>query len=169
MRRPALVLALLVIGCGLLASRATWIPFWITNDVTSVLMDWQRAGLSCGAPSVGMPGPMVDWGCAGEYEGVTLHAGLYADAQGVFEIYAGVPAEASATNTAGAFVWLLRATSLVRAAAIETEAWLMSSNAAEAVMPVTSTTGILRASLYRGNGHPELFVVPLGSSMLLAE
>jgi hypothetical protein len=169
MRRLTVVMALLALGFGVLASRTTWIPFWITNDVTSVLMDWQRAGLSCGEPSVGMPGPMADWGCAGEFEGVTLHAGLYADAQGVFEIYAGVPAGTSGAETAGAFVSLLRATSLVRAAEPEMAAWLTSSNAAEGVMPVTSTTGILSAHVYRGSEHPELFVVPVGSSMLLAE
>lgn len=169
MRRPAVVVALLALGVGVFASRATWVPFWITNDVTSVLIDWQRAGLSCGQPSVGMPGPMVDWGCTGEFEAVTLHAGLYADAQGVFEIYAGVPAGTSGANAAGAFVRLLRATSLVRTAEAEMGAWLMSTNAADGAMPVTSTTGIVRAHVVRESGHPELFVVPLGSSMLLAE
>jgi hypothetical protein len=169
MRRLTVLIALLALAVAAWAGWDPRIPFGLKPEVRSVLADWRRAGLACGEPSVGMPGPMVDWGCTGEFEGVTLHAGLEADALGVFEIYAGVPAEKSGANTARAFARLLRATSLVRGAAAEMETWLMSSNAADGVMPVTSTTGILRAHVYRGSGHPELFVVPLGSSMLLAE
>lgn len=169
MPRLTVLTALLALGLAAWVGRASSIPFWITNDVTSVLIDWQKAGLSCGAPSVAMPGPMVGWGCTGEFGGVTLHAGLEADAQGVFGIFAGMPAGTSGATTAGTFVSLLRATSLVRAAEAEMAAWLMSSGAADGVMPVTSTTGILRAHVVRESGHPELFVVPLGSSMLLAE
>ena len=169
MRRLTLLIALLALGVAAWAGWDPRIPFGLKPEVRSVLADWRRAGLVCGNPSVGMPGPMVDWGCTGEFEGVTLHAGLYADAHGVFEIYAGVPAEKSGASTAGAFVSLLRATSLLRAAEAEMEAWLMSSKAADGVMPVTSATGIMRAHIYRGSGHPERFVVPLGSSILLAE
>ena len=170
MRRPAVVVAILALGVGVLVGRALSIPFWIPNDVTSVLIDWQRAGLSCREPTVGMPGPMAGWGCTGKFDGVTLHAGLEADAQGVFSIRAVVPAGTSGAMTAGAFVGLLRATSLVSAAEAEMDAWLMSSNAADGVMPVTSTTGILRAHVYRDDeGDPVLFVVPLGSSMELTQ
>ena len=49
-------------------------------------------------------------------------------------------------------------------------AWLVSSDAADGVMPVTSTTGILRAHVYRDDeGDPVLTVVPLGSSMELTQ
>ena len=168
MRRPAVVVALLALGVGVWASRATWIPFWITNDVTSVLIDWQRAGLSCRQPTVGMPGPMVDWPCSTELEGVTLGASLEADAHGVFGIYVAVPTGTSGATAARAFSRLIRATSLLNAAEPEIEGWLNSSNAADGVMPVTATTGILRAVIYR-DSHPVLFIVPLGSSMLLTE
>jgi hypothetical protein len=168
MRRPAVVVALLALGVGAWASRALSIPFWLTNDVTSVLADWHEAGLSCGEPTVGMPGPMVDWYCTQEYEGVTLHARLEADAQGVFGIHAGVPAGTNEAKTAGAFIGLIRATSLLSAAEAEIEGWLNSSHAADGVMPVTATTGIVRAVVYR-DSHPVLFIVPLGSSMLLTE
>jgi hypothetical protein len=117
-----------------------------------------------------MPGPMVDWFCSVEYEGVTLHARLEADAQGVFGIHAGVPAGTDRARTSGAFVGLIRATSLLNASAGEMEVWLKSTNAADRVMPVTGTTGILRAVVYHDSeGDVVLFVVPLGSSMLLAE
>jgi hypothetical protein len=169
MRRLTVSMALLVLGVAASVGREPWIPFELKGDVVSVLVDWHRAGLRCGERTVGMPGPMVDWGCTGELEGVTVHAGLEADAQGVFGIYVAVPAGTTAANTAGAFVRLIRATSLVRAAEAALEAWLKSSNAADGVMPVTSTTGILRAVVHRESGHPVLFVVPLGSSMLLAE
>lgn len=169
MRRLSLLIALLALGVAAWVGWDPRIPFGLKPEVRSVLADWRRAGLVCGNPSVGMPGPMVDWGCTGEFEGVTLHAGLEADAQGVFGVHAGVPAGTSGGNTARTFVRLLRATSLVRAAEAEIEAWLMSRNAADGVMPVTSTTGILRAVVYRESGHPVLFVVPLGSSMLLTE
>jgi hypothetical protein len=168
MRRPAVVVALLALGFGVVASRATWIPFWITNDVTSVLSDWQRAGLSCGEPSVGMPGPMVDLGCSSEFEGVTLHAGLEADRQGVFGISVAVPAGTSGATAARTFSRLIRATSLLSAAEDDLVAWLQSSDAADGVMPITATTAIRRAVVYR-DPEPVLFVVPLGSSMLLAE
>lgn len=170
MRRPAVGVALLALGFGVLVIRALTIPFWVTNDVTSVLLDWQAAGLSCGEPAVGMPGPMAGWGCATEFEGVRLGAGLEVDAQGVFGIHADVPAGTSGATTARAFSHLIRATSMLSAAAPEMEDWLVSSDAADGVMPVTPTTGILRAHIYRdpdGDGHPELFVVPLGSSMEL--
>ncbi len=163
-------MTLLALLIGVVVSRAVSIPFWITNDVTSVLIDWQTAGLSCREPTVGMPGPMVSVGCTGEYEGMTLRAGLEADAQGVFSIRAVVPAGTSEAVTARAFVGFVRVTSLVSEAARELEAWLMSSHAADGVMPVTSRTGILRAHLYREDeGDPVLTVVPLGSSMELAQ
>jgi hypothetical protein len=146
------------------------IPFWLTNDVTAVLIDWQRAGLSCGEPEVGMPGPMVDWFCTKEYEGVTLHARLEADAQGVFGIHAGVPAGTSGARTSAAFIGLIRATSLLNAAEADLVTWLESSDGADGVMPVTASTDILRAVVYRdSDGDPVLFVVPIGSSMLLTE
>ena len=170
MRRPAVVVAILALGVGVLISRALSIPFWITNDVTSVLIDWQTAGMSCREPTVGMPGPMAGWGCTGAFEGVNLRAGLSADAQGVFSIRAVVPAGTSGAMTAGAFVDFLRVTSLVSAAAAAMEAWLMSTNAVDGVMPVTPTTGILRAHVYRDDeGDPVIYVVPLGSSMELIQ
>jgi hypothetical protein len=170
MRRPALVVALLALGVGAWVSQALAIPFGLTSTVGSVLADWHKAGLSCGEPTVGMPGPMVDWFCNVEYEGVTLHARLEADAQGVFGIHAGVPAGTGGAKTSGAYIGLIRATSLLSAAEAEMEGWLKSTNAADSVMPVTATTGILRAVVFRDSeGDPVLFVVPLGSSMLLAE
>jgi hypothetical protein len=168
MRRPSVVVALLVLGVGVWVGRGPWIPFWITNDVTSVLIDWQGAGLSCREPSVGMPGPMVDWGCSSEFEGVTLHAGLEADRQGVFGIHVAVPTGTRGASAARAFSRLIRATSLLSAAEADLVAWLQSSDAADGVMPVTATTGILRAVVYR-DPNPALFVVPIGSSMLLSE
>lgn len=169
-RSTALVVLLLVLGVGAWAMRAASIPFWLTNDVTRVLADWQAAGMACGQPAVGMPGPMVDWGCSSEFEGVTLHAGLEADAQGVFGIHGSVPGGTDGATAAGAFVRLIRATSLLRAAEAGVVAWLQSSDAADGMMPVTATTGILRAVVYHDSeGGPQLFVVPIGSSMLLAE
>ena len=149
MRRSAVVVALFALGVGVLASRALSIPFWITNDVTSVLIDWHRAGLSCREPSVGMPGPMVDWSCSSEFEGVTLGASLQADAHGVFGIHVGVPAGTGGETAARAFSRVIRVTSLLRAAEADLVAWLQSSGAADGVMPVTATTGIRRAVVYR--------------------
>lgn len=170
MRRLAVSMVLLALAVGAWVGRGPSIPFWIKADVTWVLGEWGRAGLSCGEPSVGMPGPMAGWGCTGEFDGVRLHAGLEADAQGVFSIRAVVPAGTSGVSTAGAFVGLLRATSLLNAAEADMEAWLMSSNAADGVMPATSTTGILRAHVYHDDeGDPVVFIVPLGSSMELPQ
>jgi hypothetical protein len=168
MRRPAVVVALLALGLGAWGGRGPSIPFGLTREVRSVIVDWHEAGLSCGEPAVGMPGPMVDWYCSNEFEGVTLHARLEADAQGVFGIHAGVPAGTSGPKTARAFIDLIRATSLLSAAEADLAAWLESSDAADGVMPVTASTGILRAVVYR-DPQPGLFVVPIGSSMLLTE
>ena len=166
--RRAVVVVILAVGVGVVTSRALSIPFWVNNDVTSVLIDWQRAGLSCREPTVGMPGPMVAWSCSSEFDGITLGASLEADAQGVFGIHVGVPAGTSGATAARAFSRVIRATSLLRAAQADLVTWLQSSDAADAVMPVTATTGIRRAVVYR-DSHPVLFVVPLGSSMLLTE
>ena len=165
-------MVILALGVGVMASRALAIPFWVNTDVTSVLVDWQRAGLSCREPSVGMPGPMAVWGCSTEFEGVTLRTGLEADAKGVFVIRALVPAGTSGATAARAFSRLIRATSLLRAAAAEMEGWLMSSDAADGAMPITATSGIRHAWVYRdpdGDGHPSLHVVPIELSMLLGD
>ena len=168
MRRPAVLVALAALAVGAWAVRAASIPFWVTNDVTSVLVDWQRAGLSCREPSVGMPGPMAAWSCTRDFEGMTLGASVTADAQGVFGIHVGVPVGTAGPTVARAFSHVIRATSLLNAAEAELLAWLESIDSADGVMPVTATTGILRATVYR-DPDPLLFVVPIGSSMLLAE
>lgn len=79
-----------------------------------------------------------------------------------------VPAGTNGATAARAFSRLVRATSLLTRAEGDLAAWLHSSDAADGVMPVTATTGILRAVVYR-DSDPTLFIVPVGSSMLLAD
>lgn len=171
MQRAGVLVALLVLGIAAWVGRGPSIPFVLTNEVELVLANWRNAGLSCAQQGVGMPGPMVSWYCTGEVEGVALGAGLEADSHGVFSISARVPAATAGTDAAGAFLGLIRATSLISAAEDEMEGWLTSTNTADGVMPVTATTGILRAAMSHTEpeGDPRLFVVPLGSSMLLVE
>jgi hypothetical protein len=171
MRRSLAVVPLLVlaIGAGVWANRSHWIPFWITNDVARVLLDWRDAGLSCREPAVGMPGPMVDWGCAGAFEGVTVHAGLEADAHGVFTLLVFLPAGTDARAADRAFAHVIRATSMLRADEAELVALLKATGPTDAVMPVTSTTGIGRAVVYLDPSRPVLSLVPAASSMQLAD
>ena len=170
MRRPAIVVALLALGVGAWASRALSIPFWLTNDVTSVLVDWQKAGLSCDGPEVGMPGPAVDWFCRRTFAGVAVRARLTADSHGVQSIIAGVPAGTTGEDAARAFDGLLEVTSLFSSAKAGIGGWLLASNAADGVMPSSSTGEIGRASVTRDSeGGPVLYLTPLGSSILLTE
>ena len=162
----AVVLALLVAACGDRAS----IPFELKGDVRSVLADWKAVGLLCSDPRVGMPGPAVDWVCQRDFDGVAVSARLIADSVGVQSIHVGVPEATPGRDAAGAFVGLLRATSLVSPDQPHLEDWLLSTNAADGVMPLRAETAIARASVARDSeGDPILYVVPFGSSMLLAE
>lgn len=162
----AIVLSLLVTACGDRVS----IPFQLTGDARSVIADWKAAGLLCGDPQVGMPGPAVDWVCERDFDGVAVTARLIADSVGVQSIHIGVPAATPGPDMARAFVGLLRATSLVSPDQQDLEDWLLSSNAADGAMPLRAETAIARASVARDSeGDPILYVVPLGSSMLLAE
>lgn len=161
----AVVLTLLVIACD----RAS-IPFELREDVRSVMADWKAAGLVCGNPQVGMPGPAVDWVCERDFDGLVVTARLIADSVGVQSIHVGVPAATPGHEAAMAFVELLRATSLVGPDQQNIEKWLLATNAADGVMPLSTETAIARAAVARDSeGDPILYVVPSGSSMLLAE
>ena len=170
MQRPAILVALLVLGVGAWASRALSIPFWPTSDVTSVLVDWQKAGLSCDGPEVGMPGPAVDWVCRRTFAGVDVRARLTANSHGVQSVIAGVPAGTTGQDAAKAFDGLLEVTSLFGSAKAGISGWLLASNAADGVMPSSSTDAIGRASVTRNSeGDPVLYLTPLGSSTLLTQ
>jgi hypothetical protein len=169
MNRRALlmvVLSLLTATCGERVS----IPFDLQGDVRLVLADWKAAGLSCGDPQVGMPGPAADWVCGRDFDGVAVTARLIADSVGVQSIHVGVPGGTPGPDAARAFVELLRATSLVSPDQQELEDWLVASNAADGEMPLRAESAVARAAVARDSeGDPILYVVPLGSSMLLAE
>jgi hypothetical protein len=143
------------------------IPFDLTEGVRTVLSDWRTAGLTCGEPEVGMPGPAVDWACRGDFGGVQLNARLIADRLGVQSIHAGAPPETPRADGAAAFAGLVRATSLFDSASAEIEAWLLALGGADGIMPMTRATQLGRASIVSlEDGHPVLYLVPLGSSML---
>jgi hypothetical protein len=162
----AVVLSLVMTACGDRAS----IPFELTGDSRSVIADWKAAGLVCGNPQVGMPGPAVDWVCERDIDGVPVTARLIADSVGVQSIHVGVPATTPGSDAARAFAGLLRVTSLVSADQQDLEDWLLSSNAEDGMMPLGVHTAIARASVARDSeGDPILYVTPIGSSMLLAE
>ena len=162
----AIVLTLLAAAC---ADRAS-IPFELREDVRSVIAEWKTAGLVCGDPQVGMPGPAVDWVCERETDGVRLTARLIADSAGVQSIHLGVPAGTPGHQAAMAFVGVLRATSLFSPDQRSIQDWLLETNAADGEMPLTAETIIARAGVTRDSeGDPILYVVPVTSSMLLAE
>ncbi len=162
----AVVLSLLMTACGDGAS----IPFELTGDTRSVIAEWRAAGLVCGNPQVGMPGPAVDWVCERDFDGVPLTARVIADSVGVQSIHVGVPATTPGSDAARAFAGLLAVTSLVSADQQDLENWLLSNNAEDGVMQLGVGTAIARASVARDSeGDPILHVVAIGSSMLLAE
>jgi hypothetical protein len=169
MRRAAVVVAILGVTLTACVQRPT-VPFELTDAVKAVLIDWQEAELSCGEPQVGMPGPAVDWVCRGEFEGVELSARLIADRFGVQSIHAGVPRATSGADAARAFITLVRATSLLGPAEPEISTWLLANNANEGTMPTTATTAVGRAAVAPdSDGSPVLYLVPLGSSMLIQQ
>ena len=134
------------------------------------MTDWRTAGLSCGEPMVGMPGPAVDWWCRGQVDGVDVNARLIADRFGVQSIHVGVPAGASGAAAAAALVAIVEATSLIDQASPEITAWLLETDAADGTMPTTDATPLGRASIAADDdGHPVLYIVPIGSSMLIEQ
>lgn len=169
MKRVMLSAVVLTLIVAAVAERAS-IPFPLREDVRTVLIDWKADGLACGSPQVGMPGPAVDWVCEREFDGVVVTSRLIADSVGVQSIHVGVPAATPGNEAAMAFVGLLRATSLVGPDQQNIEKWLLATNAADGVMPLSTETAIARAAVARDSeGDPVLYVVPSGSSMLLAE
>jgi hypothetical protein len=146
------------------------IPFELTPGVETVVRDWRTAGLSCGEPTVGMPGPAVDWWCRGQVEGVEVNARLIADQFGVQSMHVGVPAGTPGAEAAAALVAIVEATSLIDLASPEITAWLRENDAADGTMPTTDATPLGRASIASDDdGHPVLYIVPLGSSMLIEQ
>jgi hypothetical protein len=118
---------------------------------------------------VGMPGPAVDWWCRGQVDGVDVNARLIADRFGVQSIHVGVPAGASGA-AAAALVSIVEATSLIDQASPEITAWLLETDAADGTMPATDATPLGRASIAADDdGHPVLYIVPIGSSMLIEQ
>lgn len=169
MRRTTATVALLsslLIGCSALVRPA--LPFVPSDAVRGVLTDWQAAGLSCGEPQVGMPGPAIDWVCRGPLAGVEVNGRLIADRFGVQSIHLGVPAATPGATAAAAFAALVRATSLVDAAEPEIRSWLIATAAAEGTMPTSDAIPRVHISP-DVDGSPVLYLVPHGSSMLLAE
>lgn len=168
--RPALVVVfgLVVAGCSSWGKPA--IPFELTQGVESVVADWQRAGLSCSHPEVGMPGPAVDWWCRGQVAGVEVNARLIADTFGVQSIHAGVPARTPTIEAARAFAGLVAATSFLELPRPEIEAWLLANGAEVGTMPMTAATPLGRTSIARDDdGSPVLYITPLGSSILIEQ
>ena len=111
----------------------------------------------------------VDWVCERDVDGVVVTARLIADSVGVQSIHVGVPAATPGNEAAMAFVGLLRATSLVGPDQQNIDKWLLAINAADGVMPLSTDTAIARAAARDSEGDPILYVVPSGSSMLLAD
>ena len=162
----------MVLGLALAACDSVQpsIPFDLTQDVLMVRADWQTAGLSCGDPQVGMPGPAVDWYCAGEMSDIRVSARLTADRFGVQSIQAGVPGGTPSGVMAAALVGFVNATSLFDPASAEIEAWLIGSDAADGVMPISATTRLRSASMSSDEeGNRMLSLVPLGSSMRIQQ
>lgn len=165
-RLAATALFFVVMAC---ADRAS-IPFELKADVRSVLADWRNAGLSCGDPQVGMPGPAVDWFCHRDFDGVPVQARLTADAVGVQSIIVGAPAATAGSVAAQAFVGLLGETSLVSPDRQAIEDWLLANEAADGVLQLEARSNIARVSVSSDSeGDPTLYVIPLASSMFLAE
>jgi hypothetical protein len=166
--------ALAVVLAFALAACAGWekpaIPFELTDGVETVVTDWRTAGLSCGEPMVGMPGPAVDWWCRGQVGGVEVNARLIADRFGVQSIHVGVPPGTPGADAAAALVAIVEVTSLIDLASPEITAWLLENDAADGTMPRTGATPLGRASIASDDdGHPVLYIVPLGSSMLMEQ
>jgi len=162
------VLGLAVAACS--GSGEQPIPFDLTDGVQSVLADWRAAGIECRDPAVGMPGPAASWGCQGEFQGLRVSTGLTADRHGVQSISVGAPRGTPGAEAVAAFVGVVRATSLFDAASQEIETWLLEGGAADGTMPMTDATQLGRAAFASDEeGHPVLYLVPLGSSMLIEQ
>jgi hypothetical protein len=155
------ILGFEVASCG---GRA--LPFPIGSETQSVLDDWQQAGLVCGAPSAGEPGPAIDWSCGGRIDDIDLSLRLIADRQGPQSIVVGASGTTDRAHVTRAFTNLVQVTSLLAAARAPIAAWLDSNGASDGSMPISSPALVKRVAVATdAQGHVDLYVIPAGSSI----
>jgi hypothetical protein len=160
------VLALVLSGC--VGQSSPTLPFPISTDVQSVLADWRTAGFSCDQPTVGEPGPAVDWSCRGRLDGVDLAVRLTADRHGPQSIVAAPNAITDRTRVARALADLAAATSLLGDTRPQIAAWVLANTGAGGAMHIPSPAAVGRVAIDTEQGVPTLYIVPAGSSILLA-
>jgi hypothetical protein len=160
------VLALVLAGC--VGQSSPTLPFAISSDSQSVLADWRTAGFSCDQPTVGEPGPAVDWSCRGRLDGVDLAVSFIADRHGPQSIVVAPKAGTDRTLAAPALADLASATSFLGDARRQIAAWLRANAGADGTMPLPSPVTVGRVAVDTEQGLPTLYIVPVGSSIMLA-
>lgn len=164
------VLVLLTGGLASCAGRpSTSIPFNLTPSVEQTLADWRAAGMTCGEPEIGMPGPAADWQCDATLEGVQVGIRLIADRFGVQSIHVGVVSATDRASAARAFASVVEATSMLDPAQAQVTEWLLANGAADGELPGSSPPLIGRAAVDSTEpGVTMLYLIPIESSMMSA-
>jgi len=168
MRRISRIGVLAVVLAGCVGQSSATLPFPISNEVQSVLSDWRTAGFSCDQPTVGEPGPAVDWSCRGLLDGVDLAVRLTAERHGPQSIVAAPNAITDRTLVARALADLASATSLLGDTRSQIAVWVMATDGADGTMPIPSPAAVGRVAIDTEQGVPTLYIIPAGSSILLA-
>lgn len=141
------------------------IPFEITRDAEDTLASWRTAGIRCGEPQVGMPGPAVDWQCDKRSGDVTVAIQLTADRHGVQSIIIGVANPTSRMTAARAIGEVVEVTSTLGPARSQIANWLRATEMADGVMPEPPAQ-VRRVSVdSRDPNQIALNVIPIGSSI----
>jgi hypothetical protein len=162
-----LLVGALLGGCS--GAETVSVPFEISAEVDETLAGWNRAGITCDGPELGMPGPVVSWSCRGRFDGVDVGVRLTADRHGLQSIHAGVASTMDRAATARGFVDLIDATSALAQIRSEIAEWLLANDAADGTMPISPSTAVGRVAVDTDpDGDVVLYVIPVGSSIKIA-
>jgi hypothetical protein len=130
---PALLVALLVGGCGRAPSPAAS-SVATTGAVSAILDSLRTAGISCGEPSIGVPENEPQWNCQGTLRGVRINLDFVADGAGVMDMEVEVPAATGAITAKSVFDDLTATTPMFATAMPAIRQWIESWSGSSGVV-----------------------------------
>ncbi len=108
----------------------------VPPSISTILDSWPKVGVACGEPQVGMPeGPgEPQWSCQGTLRGVRINIAFSADAAGLADMTAQVPAATKAQTAVGVFDDLMAATPAFSSAMPSIREWIKGWNGSQGLV-----------------------------------
>ena len=108
----------------------------VPPSISAILDSWPKVGMACGEPQVGMregPGE-PQWSCQGTLRGVRINIAFSADAAGLADMTAQVPAATKAQTAVGVFDDLMAATPAFSSAMPSIREWIKGWNGSQGLV-----------------------------------